>query len=87
MRVGDQDDYHDFDSPEIAAEDLAQYIGVYANTVRRYVGPGLVGVEVGDWLVGDNAVSLFWGDGDAQLEAELSDQELEAFDSTLQANT
>ena len=86
MRAGDQDDYHPFDSPEEAAQDLENLLafGPRPTTVNRYYGPALVGIEIDETgLQGDNGVSLYWGDDDAQLFAPLSDSELEAFARTL----
>jgi hypothetical protein len=94
VRVGDQDDYHPFDSPELAAEYVHEYLhgpdqeldgtGQCRHQVERYQGPGLRGVELPDTpFTGYNGVSLFWGDEDAQLEGELSDMELFAFGNSL----
>jgi len=95
-RVGDQDDYHDFDSPEEAAESVHDYLHwpgfaddgpcQCEHPVERYQGPALHGVAFpGTPYIGDNGVSLFWGDDDAQFDCELSDMELEAFTNTLKA--
>ena len=94
VRVGDQDDYHSFDSPEQAAEHVHEYLhwpgfeddGPCQGTheVIRYVGPGLYGVVFpGTCYQGDNGISLYWGDDDAQLDCELTDFELVAFRNTL----
>jgi len=89
MRVGDQDPYHDFDSPEEAAEDVAVLLTLRDRSpiqVRRHSGSALRGVDlVGTCYTGDNGVSLFWGDEDACFDCELSDMELEAFTNTLKA--
>ena len=88
MRVGDQDDYHDFDSVDEAAEDMAgllEYVPV-PTLVRRYVGNALVGVEIPEaGLLDYNSVSLYWGDDDAQLEDALADCEIEGFQNVLLA--
>mgnify|MGYP003149912856 CR=1 FL=1 len=84
MRVGDQGDYESFNSVDEAGYDLAQYLDPDAcyHDVRRYKGPALTGIEVGCY-VGYDAVSLYWGDDDAQLEAELNHQELACLAATL----
>ena len=80
LRIGDQGDYEKFDSPEEAAQELGQY------TSDREIKFTSLGVCVGPFQ-GDNYVSLFWGDDDAQPvgDAELSDLEKEAFQNTLVA--
>ncbi len=84
MRVGDQDDYNDYDSIDEAADDLHEALHIpsdepddcFGHTVKRYSGLALNGLTVGEFR-GDNGVSFYWGDDDAQLEAEISDHELE----------
>lgn len=89
MRVGDQDDYHDFDSPEGAAYDLHDLLHsdegqCRGHIVMRHESSMLYGVNiVGEGYEGQNAVSLYWGDDDAQFAAELSDLELDAFRNVL----
>jgi len=96
VRVGDQDDYRPFESPEIAAADIHEYLHWpdfeddgpcgCKHGVTRYNGPALHGVEFpGTPYIGNNGVSLYWGDDDAQFECELSDMDLEAFCNTLTA--
>ena len=91
MRVGDADSYHGFDSPEEAAFDLTSILSfgageIPAFDVERYKGAGLRGVVVhGTAFTGNNGISLFWGDNDAQFESELSDIEIEAFAITLES--
>ena len=93
-RVGDQDDYHSFDSPDSAAAHVHEYLhapdkfpdppgaGACDHDVTRYTGPALTGVEVEEFS-GDNGISLYWGDDDAQKECELTDLELSAFTNCL----
>jgi len=83
MRVGDADEYHSFDSVDEAAEELAElwsalgYPPPQPNRIVRAKHSGVVGVDVTDSdLQGENAVSLYWGDDDANLETPLSDSEL-----------
>lgn len=94
IRVGDQDDYHSFKSPEEAAYHLHEYLHWPGHEddgpcqcdheIERYIGPALRGVALpGTPYTGDNGVSLYWGDKDAQLQASLTDAELEAFARTL----
>lgn len=97
VRVGDQDEYHPFDSPQHAAEHVHAYFhdpeydeascgprDEHVHAITRYRGPALIGVEVGDSVfTGENGISLYWGDGDAHLAYQLSDAELAAFTSTI----
>lgn len=89
VRVGDQDDYHSYDSILDAGEGIAEGLGDYEpgqpsymqsniTLVERYIGPVLKGVNLfGTPFVSDNGVSVFWGDLDAQLVRELTDEEIE----------
>ena len=83
MRVGDCDDYHDFDSLDEAVEDLLESLdGFYS--IRRSPHSGISGIEIlGTSLVGENAVSLYWGDDDAQLVSALSDFDIEIVQSII----
>lgn len=96
IRVGDQDDYHDFDSVDDAAKAIHEYlhwpgfgddgpcVGQCGRRVERYYGPGLRGIVInGTPYQGNNGISLFWGDDDAEFEAELTDRELEGFTAVL----
>ncbi len=83
MRVGDQDDYYDYDSIDEATVELHEALHepfgepeCPGHNVTRYIGPALHGLNVTEYR-GDNGVSFYWGDDDAQLEAEISDHELE----------
>ncbi|KKM78771.1 hypothetical protein LCGC14_1356750 [marine sediment metagenome] len=94
MRVGDQDDYHDYASIDEAAEELHEALHYperlptpCSHDVERYTGPGLIGlVFPGTTLQGDNGVSFYWGDDDAQFEAEISDHELEVVQRLLSSS-
>ncbi len=90
VRIGDQDNYHDFDSVDEAIGHVAdclhsgldseeeETVCVEEHQLGRYVGPGLYGIVLlGTEYQGDNGVSFFWGDDNAQFKAEISDQELE----------
>ena len=88
LRIGDQDDYRAFDSLADAAEELHYilHLGKYeypdkceGHTVTRYFGPALRGIEVDDYYQGDNGISLYIGNDDAQYERELCAEELTAF--------
>jgi len=86
MRVGDQDDYHDFNSVEHAAEALAGALeelhefDVIASDIVRAHHDGVIGIDIdGTELRGTNAISLFWGDEGSDFEAMLSDEELREF--------
>ena len=98
MRVGDQDDYHAFDSIDEAADDLHEMMHCdgpsracpdpayqcRGHKVARYAGPALHGLVLsGTGLEGDNGVSFYWGDDDAQFEAEVNYHELEVVQRTL----
>ena len=95
VRVGDQGDYHPFNSPELAAEHVHEYLhapdcdedsrgaGACDHEIERYHGPALTGVEIEEFS-GNNGISLFWGDARAQFYAPLSDIELFAFTNILQ---
>ncbi len=88
LRAGDADEYHQFDSVDEAAAELHDYC-IEVNdemAVRRYEGRMFVGIEIPDaGYVQENGISLFWGDGDAQIKAPLDDYELEVFVRTFNA--
>ena len=97
VRIGDPDDYYPYDSPEDAAQRVAELLDasdpeiqaegpLRARHVARYMGSALCGVEIeGTEFVGNNGISLFWGDASAQLDRELSDAEIAAFARELEA--
>ena len=66
MRMGDTDDYNDFDSPFEAGDVIGAHLGEIkaVPSIRKY---GKYGVEVDSFFRGPyNYVSLYWGDDDAQ---------------------
>ncbi len=77
VRLGDQDEYQDFDTIEDAAEYLHDEFGI--KEVDRWVDKGFEG---GGYKGGDY-VSLFWGDADAQPTADLSHGDKKAFEKSL----
>lgn len=97
IRVGDRDDYHSFDSIEEAAYELHDaYHGPDfendgpchhdAHKVDRYIGPAIEGVVLpGTPYTGNNGISFYWGDADAQFESAISDLELDAIRNTINA--
>lgn len=73
MRMGDNDDYHDFDNSYEAGYEVGSYLdtaGYKASDVKniRWQEHGL---QVGGFT-GMNYISLFWGDDDAQDAKPLS---------------
>lgn len=73
MRMGDNDDYHDFDGPFSAGSELGSYLSEVGTEKFkagdiRWRGKGL---EI-DGFTNYNYISLFWGDEDAQDSQELS---------------
>ncbi len=84
VRIGDQDDYHDFDSIDMAAEHIHDRLHVgcgfsdgHRHPIVRYGGAGLVGVSaIGTEFVGNSAISLFWGNDEAQYMQAMSDDDL-----------
>ena len=60
MRIGDQGDYDNFETPFQAGQHLASFTGFAMPD--RYVEQG---VEIADFTI-NNYVSLYWGDDDAQ---------------------
>jgi len=84
IRIGDQDDYHEFDNVLEASEELAEIVGHKSLKAERYHGLALRGVCLKDvGLVGNNGVSFFWGDEDAEFIREISNDELGVLNSTL----
>lgn len=85
MRKGDAGDYESFDAPYDAGED----IGYLLSLPGRESGPKqrkpvvkrsqTYGVSVAPYFVGDNYVSLFWGDADAQPTRRITDADLAQF--------
>lgn len=86
MRVGDQDDYAQFNSIDEATEHLHSCLDMdedcVGHDVDRYVGGALVGITV-DHYFNNNAVSFFWGDKDAELETPITEWELQVVQNIL----
>lgn len=73
IRTGDAGEYEAFDSPEDAGAAIADLLPApfdAARTMRGFAVPGC--------FEGENYVSAFWGDRDAEYSADLSDSELQA---------
>lgn len=77
VRLGDQSEYEEFDTLEDAAEYLRTEFGI--EEVDSWVEKGFEG---GGYL-GQNYVSMFWGDADAQPTADLSHGDKKAFEKAL----
>lgn len=84
MRVGDEDDYHEFDTLEDAAQYLADCYRL--ERIDRYKKYGVCA----EGFVGNNYISLYWGlpdpgDGSAEATRELTDEEIEEINESLEA--
>ena len=83
MRVGDNDDYHDFDSMFSAGSELGGLLdtaspnGLTKMPVIRKSHRH--GIDVEPSLVNYNYVSLFWGDDDAQPLKETTKADIADF--------
>jgi len=83
MRVGDNDDYHDFDSMFAAGSELGGLLdglspdGLTKMPVIRK--SHRYGIDVEPSFVNYNYVSLFWGDDDAQPLKELTKADIAEF--------
>jgi hypothetical protein len=80
MRMGDNDDYHDFDDPFEAGSSLGAFL---SETGTKTFKAGDArwrdhGVEAGGFT-GYNYISLFWGDKDAQDAQGLNDSDKQQF--------
>jgi hypothetical protein len=84
MRVGDEDDYHEFDTLEDAAQHLADFYQL--DRIDRYTQYGVCA----QGFIGHNYISLYWGapdpgDGSAEASRELTDEEIEEINESLEA--
>lgn len=70
LRLGDGDDYHDFDSIEEVKEVLDECDCL---PVKRHCQYGVNGNR---HYKGLNYISLYWGDDDAQPLSSITDDEL-----------
>lgn len=81
VRVGDRDDYNNFDSIGDATEYLHDRVcfgdDCNGHQVDRHESPMLAGLNV-DHFIDQNGVSFYWGDNDAKYSMDISDLELEA---------
>ena len=82
IRLGDQGDYESYDSPNDAGIAVGDFMGVTGQSMTPIGRANTMGVTVGSFQ-GDDYISLFWGDDDAQpvKRAVLSDKELSQFES------
>ena len=70
-RIGDMDDYHCCDDFDALVGELAEF-----NLTGRSYGRCHAGMVIPDaGFDGYNHISLFWGDEDAELARELTDDE------------
>lgn len=83
MRMGVQDDYHDFDDPWDAAFDLGSMLAAMGVDERAlYPVGGLRWREYGVSFYifeGDNYVSSFWGDADARPTRDMTQEDKDEF--------
>jgi hypothetical protein len=84
LRAGDQDDYHEFDDLEEAAQYLADFYQL--ERIDRYKKYGVCA----EGFAGHNYISLFWGppepgDGSAEATRELTDDEIEEINESLES--
>lgn len=76
IRMGDLGGYYGFDSPEEAGNHVGCRLDEWDDTFRYRIS----GVMLPPKFVGDNYVSLFWGDEDARYERGLSLAEQDRFE-------
>jgi hypothetical protein len=83
MRMGDNDDYHDFDSMFSAGSELGGYLDSISQEdnipMPKVLLYGDMGVGVSPGFEGLNYISLFWGDKDAQLTKKHTRADIEEF--------
>jgi len=79
IRIGDLDEYHDFDTPYDAGVEVGQRIGVGKPEPLAFYYRA-AGVSIPPSFVVNNYISLFWGDGDAQWIRDLTDSEKRQFE-------
>lgn len=78
MRIGDGGDYEAFDDLQDASECLAELMP--EGKLSRCCQYGFTdGVE----FTGQNYISLYWGDDDAEPVRDLTDKEIKDFNRTL----
>jgi len=83
MRVGDNDDYHDFDSMFSAGSELGVLLDAASSdgltkmpTIRKSHKHG---IDVEPSFTNYNYISLFWGDDDAQPLKDLTKADIADF--------
>ena len=77
VRVGDRDDYHDLDELSEVAEHLR-----LNNVTSPLIRHSRYGVST-DGFTGNNHISLFWGDHEAQPTRALTPAELDEINRRL----
>jgi len=77
IRIGDLDEYHDFDTPYDAGLEVGQRIGKPEPLAFHYRAAG---VSIPPNFVVNNYISLFWGDKDAQWTRDLTNAEKRQFE-------
>ena len=84
VRLGDQGEYESFSSIGEAADEIANALGLEDDEphVATRNNTGMYGINVGSFQ-GNDGISLYWGDGDAQFGVQITDDELEELNSTL----
>ena len=84
MRVGDQDDYSEYGDVTEAADVLRDLLHGNTFQAQRYIGNMLHGVEIPHTgLMQQNAISLFWGNREADFAHEISDIEIQDLNAIL----
>jgi hypothetical protein len=87
MRMGDNDDYHDFDSMFDAGTELGRYLDASSSLEGPFMsyiysrgeGPnGTTGINAPGFQK-NNYISLFWGDNDAQITKGHTQADLAEF--------
>lgn len=79
IRLGDVADYEKFDSPRSAGIDVGERIGIGKPEPLAFHYRA-AGVAIPPAFVGDNYISLFWGDEDAQWIRDLTNIENRHFE-------
>jgi len=81
LRLGDIAEHEKFDSPHEAGEAVGERLSLHPEEYRppsfRYRSAG---VDIEPYFIGNNYVSLFWGDADAQWIRDLTDDEKREFE-------
>jgi len=75
VRVGDAGEYEPFGTLSEAADAIRDTVRGGDGPLQRYIGPALRGIEFGEYR-GNNGISLFRGDSDAQFSREATHNEM-----------